>query len=187
MLQSALQLVALRRLSWSCFQFPRWQAWLMVAFLATLAGLNPDMRVELFGTQDVTVLAWGVVMAYTWTVSLLTALIGIGFLEWWMQRGGRWDQQGELFNLLVAARLVMDLLLFCGWAAEIPPLGMLPVQLYALWVLCHALSGVIPKASRAYCLGGLLLAEILQLSVGFRLWGLTKIAVSVPPWSSYLL
>lgn len=180
MLQSAFQLVALRRLPWSRFHYARWQAWLAIALIATLMGFDPGLRVELFGTQSVPAPAWGVAMAYSWVCSLASVWIGVGFLRWWMQRGGRWDGQGDLFNLLVAAELVMNMLL-SGWAAASMPMAWtVPMALYALWVICNALSGAIPQASRAYSLGGLLLATMLQLCACVLVWAVTKMLLSVP-------
>lgn len=87
-------------------------------------------------------------------------LVGVVFLRWWLKRGGRWDGNGDLFNLVVAASLVSDALCIGLMPFGVPPLLMLPLWLYSLWVCANALSGAVPKVSFGYGIGGIVISQI---------------------------
>jgi hypothetical protein len=91
---------------------------------------------------------------------LVGFLVILAFLKWWMKRGGRWDGEGDLFNLVAASWLVADGLGAGLIALGVPPLFTLPLWLYAVWVGGNALSGVIPQASLGYSIAGIVLSLI---------------------------
>ncbi len=106
MIIKSYELFLLRELPFSRFDFPRWQAVLAVTLIGVLIGLDPSLWsdsgmpvVPLWLTLSGTVLS-------TWVAFLIIVVI----LRWWMKRGGRWDGQGDLFNLVAASWLVADVL-----------------------------------------------------------------------------
>lgn len=156
MISSAVSLFLLRGLPLSRFDYPRWHSVLAMTLLGVLTGLDP----RLFNEPGIIVLP----MWFGVTVSVLSEwacfLVIFVILHWWMKRGGRWDGQGDLFNLVAASWLVCDML--CGGlvALGVPVSFTVPLWPYSLWVGAVALSGGIPKASRGYCLGGIALGLI---------------------------
>ena len=153
MLQSAIKLFTLRELPWSDFNFPRWQAWAVIVAIGLLVGLDPAMRVDM-PMPLWTAMLFGVLML----VSSFPVLVIC--LKWWMKRGGRWDGNGNLFNLIAASWLVADILGAGLVALGVPMLLTLPLWLYSVWVGANALSGAIPKAGLIYSIGGVLLSLI---------------------------
>ncbi len=53
----------------------------------------------------------------------VTLPVIVGINTWWLKRGGRWDGQGDLFNLLVASWLVANMLGAGLVTLGIPPLA----------------------------------------------------------------
>jgi hypothetical protein len=169
MIPSAFSLFLLRELPFSRFDFPRWQAWLAVAFIGALTGLDPAMRA---GTPEMPGLPlWAAVLAGVLLILIVFPLI-VAFLKWWMKRGGRWDGQGDLFNLVAASWLVADALGAGFMAVGVPALLTLPLWLYSIWVGGNALSGAIPKASLGYSIGGIALSLVPTLLLAGIVMGL---------------
>jgi len=106
-------------------------------------------------------LALAIGLAMIW----LTFLVSIVVLRWWMKRGGHWDGQGDLFNLVAAAWLVANVLGAGLVALGVPGLLTLPLWLYAVWVGGNALSGAVPKATLAYSIGGIVIGLVPALLV----------------------
>lgn len=82
------------------------------------------------------------------------------FLRWWLKRVGRWDGNGDLFNLVVTSSLVADALCIGLMLLGVPLLLMLPLWLYSLWVCANALSGAVPKVSFGYGIGGIVISQL---------------------------
>ncbi|MCL7930878.1 hypothetical protein [Halomonas llamarensis] len=157
MIKPAISLFFLRKLSFSHFDFPRWQAVAAITLIGLLAGLDPNMRATPPNVPPMPVwqaLLLGVILV--WVVFLVVLRI----LRWWMKRGGRWDGQGDLFNLAAASWLVADTLGAGLTALGVPYLWTLPLWLYSLWVGANALSGAIPKASFGYSIGGIVVGLV---------------------------
>lgn len=93
----------------------------------------------------------------------------LAFLRWWMKRGGRWDGRGDMFNLLVASTLVVNILCMGLFAIGMPVVLAVVPWLYSIWVTGNALSGAIPKASLAYSIGGLFAYMLVSLVIGLLL------------------
>lgn len=103
-----------------------------------------------------------------------------------MKRGGRWDGQGDLFNLVAASWLVADLLGIGLTAMGAPQLLTLLLWLYSVWVGANALSSAIPKASLGYSIGGIaigLIPAMLVTMIVFVALGavLVMLGVALPP------
>ncbi|MCX7599323.1 MAG: hypothetical protein N2512_10750, partial [Armatimonadetes bacterium] len=102
MISHALSLFLLRELPFSRFDFPHWQSVLAVSVIGALIGLDPALR----AAPDLPpVPLWLTILlgvALTWTAFGVI----LGVLKWWLKRGGRWDGQGNLFNLVAASWLV---------------------------------------------------------------------------------
>lgn len=157
MLNIALSLFALRKPTWSAFDFPRWQSALVITLIGVLTGLDPSLRA---GTAELAGMPWMLAMLYAVFAVWAAFWVIIVLLRWWMKRGQRWDGQGNLFNLLVAAWAVVDVLGAGLAAMGVSQLMLLPLWLYSLWISGKALSAVIPKASVGYSVGGIVLVLI---------------------------
>lgn len=160
------------------FDFPRWQAVLGISLLGVLIGLDPQTVAAEPGVP-VMVLAWlGFVMLWA------AFLTGYWFLSWWMKRGGRWDGQGDLFNLLAAAWFVVNLIVCLMPLMGVPMIFQLPVWLFSVWVTGNALSGAIPKASLGYSIAGILLSGVpVTLVIGLvaALFGFVAVTLGWVP------
>lgn len=180
MFQTALSLFLLRKLPFSRFDFPLWQSVLAVTLIGVLVGLDPNLwsgsgmpAVPLWLTLGGTVLS-------TWAGFLVILAV----LRRWMKRSGRWDGQGDLFNLVAASWLVADALGAGLTALGIPLLFTLPLWLYSVWVGANALSGAIPKASLGYGIGGIIIGLIpamLITMVVFAALGILLAMLGVVP------
>lgn len=179
MLNSAFQLFTLRQLPWSRFNFPRWQALSGLALSGVLGGFDPSLRAEFPDRADMPSMSLGIAVAFSVLYTLVCTPIIVGFLRWWMQRDGRWDGQGEMFNLLVTSWLVAGMPLTGLIAVGIPTLLVLPLWLYSIWVGANALSGAIPKASLSYSMAGTVASLIPTMAVYFLAMGLMGFALGV--------
>jgi len=162
MLQPALSLFLLRELPFSRFDFPRWQSILAVTLIGILAGLDPGLRA---GTPQMPGMPLWLAIPFMVLSVWAAFLVIVGVLRWWLKRGGRWDGQGDLFNLVAASWLVTDTLGAGLVALGVPHLLTLPLWLYSVWVGANALAGAIPKASLGYSIGGILIGLIPALLV----------------------
>jgi hypothetical protein len=153
MLSASIQLFFLRELDFRHFDFPRWQSVLAVSLLGLLASLDPSLQTAPPGMRPPP----RVLVVLATLLALWAAfLVIVAVLRWWMRRGGRWDGQGDLFNLLAASWLVADGLVLGLTSLSVPLHFVMPLAFYGIWVSANALRGGIPKASLGYCFAGIL-------------------------------
>lgn len=172
MVGAALQLFFLRQLSFSHFDFPRWQAVLEITALGILAGFDPGLRAP---PAEIPSLPIGFIIPANLLGVWAAFLIFLGILRPWLRRGGRWDGHGDLFNLVATSWLVADLLVIGLTNLDVPMPFVLPLWLYSFWVSGHALASAIPGASLRYCVAGILLALAPALVVSGLIVILTKL------------
>ncbi|MGE8656615.1 MAG: hypothetical protein ACN6O8_07695 [Achromobacter sp.] len=182
MIASSLSLFFLNGLPFSRFNFPRWRSASVITIIGLAAGLISGVPSE---SDLPAVPAWltlcGTVIT-TWAAFLIIVCV----LRAWMKRGGRWDGQGDLFNLVAASWLVADLLGIGLTAMGAPQLLTLLLWLYSVWVGANALSSAIPKASLGYSIGGIaigLIPAMLVTMIVFVALGavLVMLGVALPP------
>lgn len=163
MMSAALSLFMLRKLPFSRFKFAGWQTVLAITLIGVLAGLDPNLRYA-EGFADLSLwISIAMTVFGVWAFFLVTCAV----LRWWLKRGGRWDGQGNLLNLLAAASLVTDVLGASFTLLGIPMLLSLPLWLYSVWIAGKALSCCIPRASLGYCIGGIVISMFpVMLAVG---------------------
>lgn len=182
MIRTAVSLFLLSELPFSRFAFARWQSVLAITLIGILVGLDPNMHMRA-GAPGSAMPPWlAVPMAVLSVWAAFLAIVGI--LRWWMKRGGRWDGQGDLFNLVAASWLVADTLGAGLVVLGMPPLLTLPLWLYSIWVGANALSGAIPKASLGYSVGGIvigLVPAMLASSIVFALAGIVMAMLGIAP------
>lgn len=183
MFQTAFPLFRLRELPFSRFDFPRWQSLLAIWLIGLLIGLDPSLRAA---PPDMPAppLWLAVIMGLLTTWMALVIIVTV--LRWWMKRGGRWDGQGDLLNLVAASWLVADTLGAGLVALGVPSLFTLPLWLYSVWVGANALAGAIPKAGLGYSIGGIVVSFIpamLAAMVAFAVLSivLAMLGVVAPP------
>ncbi|MBS3934905.1 MAG: hypothetical protein KGZ43_01925 [Sulfuritalea sp.] len=178
--KTALSLFLLREHPFSRFDFPRWQSVLVISLIGVLIGLDPN----LWSDSGIPVVPLWLTLSGTVLSTWAGFLIIVGVLHWWMKRGGRWDGQGDLFNLVAASWLVANTLGAGLVALGVPPLFTLPLWLYSVWVGASALSGAIPKASLGYSIGGIvigLIPAMLAAGVVFAALGIVLAMLGVVP------
>jgi len=180
MLAPAISLFLLKKLPFSHFTFPRWQSMLAITLIGILMGFDPRARVvPPDAPPGMTAMPlWAAVVFGVLTI-WVGFLVILGVLRWWMKRGGRWDGQGDLFNLVAASWLVVDVLGAGLVAMGVPFLWMLPLWLYSVWVGANALSGAIPKASLGYSIGGIAISIIPTIIVSGLVMGVLGFALAV--------
>ena len=128
------------------FRFARWQSVVAITLLGICSGLDPNMAGNAPDTpHPVALPLWGRIGIGVVTMWLAFWVI-YGFCRWWLKRGGRWDGQGDLFNLIAASWLVVDLLGFLLSGLGVPESLVTLVWFYAIWVGANAMSGAIPKS-----------------------------------------
>lgn len=147
------------------YHFAFWQSALLLTFIGLSAGLDHSMGVPM---------PWsflaGLALWWSWFAVLLP------LMRWWLKRGGRWNGEGPLFNLLVAAcgiDILWGVLVYVG----LPPMVLLPLWLYSFWVMGNALEHA-TGVGLGYAIGGqvlILMIYILLLSllIGLTVAGLT--------------
>lgn len=185
MLSSALSLFLLRGLPFARFAFPRWHSVLAITLIGLLTGLGPT----LFKEPGAPALPLWAVIGVSTLSEWVSFLIGLGILHWWMKRGGRWDGRGDLFNLVAASWLIADTLVSGLVALGLPALLTLPLWLYSVWIGAVALSGGIPRASRGYSVGGIIIGQIpigvaigiISLALGIVAAMLDVPLIALPP------
>lgn len=184
MIASSLSLFALNGLPFSRFDFPRWRSALVITLIGLAGGLIPGVPAE---SNLPAVPAWltlcGAIIS-TWAAFLIIVCV----LRTWMKRDGRWDGQGNLFNLVATSWLVADLLGIGLTAMGVPPLLTLLLWLYSVWVGANALSSAIPKASIGYSIGGIAVGLIPAILVTILVYtalgvvlAMLGIALPLPP------
>ena len=160
MISAALSLFLLRDLPLSAFDVPRRQTVGVLAVLGVLVGMSLASL-----TQDDGMPLMTIPQALLVGLGLNALLYGLvhGVLRWWLMRDGRWDGRGPLFNLLLAAGLVPNVLSALLESLELPagiaqPLGLV-LAVYGLWVVTRAIACAIPDAPPRYSLAGVALAS----------------------------
>ncbi len=178
----SLSLFLLNKLPFSRFAFPRWQSVLAISLIGVLIGLDPSLRAA---PPEMPVPPFWLAVIMGLLTTWVGFLITVAVLRWWMKRGGRWDGQGDLFNLVAASWLVADALGAGLTALGVPPLFTLPLWLYSVWVGANALSGAIPRASLSYSIGGIVIGLIPAMLAAMIVFAMLGIALAmlglVPP------
>jgi len=172
-LATAFPLFILKQRTFACFTFPRWQSVLAITFIGVLMGLDPAARAGIPGMSP----PMAILMAVLTIWVTLPVIVGIN--KWWLRRGGRWDGQGDLFNLLAASWLVVNMLGAGLVTLGMPPLFTLPLWLYSIWISANTLSGAIPKVSRGYAIQGIVLSILPAYLISFVVMVLTGFAMAV--------
>ncbi|MBK9348289.1 MAG: hypothetical protein IPN06_18745 [Burkholderiales bacterium] len=180
MLATAFSVFLLQPRPFACYTFPRWQSALVITLIGVLMGLDPGWRaVPPDAPPGMAVpplwAAVGISMVLIW----LGFLVVLGVLRWWLKRGQRWDGQGDLFNLVAASWLVVDVLGTGLVALGVPLLWTLPLWLYSVFVGAKALSAGVPKASVGYSLGGIVSSIIVVIIVSSLVMGFAGFAMAV--------
>lgn len=138
----------LREVSASDFSYPVVAACVLLAALGVLTGLDPQMGEVPLPNRMI----MGLV-----TTAAAFAVITL-FMRWWLKRGQRWQGEGPLFRLIVAASAI-DLLTGGLTALGVPGLFILPLFLYSIWVAAHAMESAFGVSLR-YSIAGILLSFI---------------------------
>lgn len=176
MIQPALSLFVLRALPFSRFDFPRWQALLAVSIIGVLVGLDPSFRAAPPGEPAPPMWAGVLIgLATTWVAFLVI----VGVLRWWLKRGGRWNGQGDLFNLVAASWLVADALGAGLTALGIPPLLTLPLWLYSIWVGAQAMESAMPRVTLGYAMGGIAMGLVPAILASGLVFGLLAAVLGI--------
>ena len=181
MIFPAFSLFILRRLPFERFTFSRWSSVAAITWIGLLVALDPAMHSTL--PEAPTISKWLTIALAVLSV-WAAFLIIVAILRWWMKRGGRWDGQGDLFNLVAASWLVADTLGAGLSALGVPSMGTLPIWLYSVWVGANALSGAIPKASLRYSIAGIVIGLIPAMVVSgvvFASAGMLMSMTDMPP------
>ena len=166
MISAALSLFLLRDLPLSAYDVPRRQTVGVLVVLGVLVGMSLASL-----TQDDGMPLMTIPQALLVGLGLNALLYGLvhGVLRWWLMRDGRWDGRGPLFNLLLAAGLVPNVLSALLESLELPagiaqPLGLV-LAVYGLWVVTRAIACAIPDAPPRYSLAGVALASVSSVLV----------------------
>lgn len=137
----------------AAYVWPAWLSWAVLVLVDAYVTVNPRAeiaRLDLWALQS---------LATTFAVYAVSVV----FLGWWMRRGGRWDGQGSMLNLLAAVD-VAELLPGTLDKSGLPTWLSLLVWLYPLIAGTRALTGV-SRASVGYCLAGMLLLSVPAVAI----------------------
>lgn len=140
---------------------------LAVTLLGVLTGLDPRVSAPQPGMPETAVMSPGLAIAFSVVLIWLCFLVCVSVVRWWVKRGGRWDGNGDIFNLLAAAWLVPDALAAGGMMLGMPPVVGMAMWLYSVWVAAHALESAIPRVSLGYAIAGVLISVVLMSLVVF--------------------
>ncbi|MCX7098629.1 MAG: hypothetical protein NTV43_12085 [Methylococcales bacterium] len=160
MFKVAFDLVRLRTHPFADYNWPFWQSALMLTFIGVLAGLEPSSEaltlpsLSIFGGVFIVWASYPIMMV---------------FLRWWLKRGGRWDGQGNLFNLIVAASAIDMLAVVLTIAGAEQLLFVAPVWIYSVWIAAAALKGAC-HTTMPYTVAGVLLAMVPAIIVVGIAW-----------------
>lgn len=138
----------LREVSASDFSYPVAAACVLLAAQGVITGLDPQMG----GVPLLNRMIFGLV-----TTAAVFAIITF-FMRWWLKRGQRWNGDGPLFRLIVAASAI-DLFTGGLTALGVPGLFILPLFLYSIWVAAQAMGSAFGVSLR-YSIAGILLSFI---------------------------
>ncbi|MDO4230554.1 MAG: hypothetical protein Q4D19_00295 [Lautropia sp.] len=157
----------LREQPFSAFDFPRWHAWLCVILVSIPYAFDPALTGAPSNMPDDALMPlWAGLILSVFSAVIITAVM-VGVLRWWLKRGGRWDGQGSLLNLLVASTLVTNLFSLVGILLGWPMIVLMPLWLYGIWVNANAISGAIPGAGLGYSIAGLCISVALAFFIFF--------------------
>lgn len=161
-ISSSLLAFIQREQPFSHFSFSRWQSVLAITLLGVLTGLDPRVTAPQPGMPEGAVMSPALGIGFSVVLVWLCFLVCVGVVRWWARRGGRWDGEGDLFNLLAAAWLVPDALAAGSTIVGLPPVLGMALWLYSVWVAGHALSSAIPRVSLGYSIAGVLISVVLM-------------------------
>lgn len=148
MLKVIVDLIRLNAHPWAAYSWATWKSWVLVLLIGIATGLDPATTALFYSP------IWAVLLGVVLTLPIFS--IGVAFIRWWLKRGGRWDGQGALFNLIVAASAI-DLLGAGLTALGVPVLFTLPMFVFSLWIGANAIAGAC-QVSLRYALGGVVLS-----------------------------
>ena len=157
------KLVVLKELPFSDYAFPRWQSYASIALVALLSAISATLAPQMHGLPQ---MSFWVLLGSNFLSTWVLCLMAMFILRWWMKRGDRWDGEGDMFNLIAASWLVIDLIVYAASILGAPGFIVMPLSIYTIWVAGNALSGAIPKASLGYSIGGVILAIIPGALIG---------------------
>ena len=105
------KLVVLKELPFSDYAFPRWQSYASIALVALLSAISATLAPQMHGLPQMSFwVLLGSNFLSTWVLFLMAMFV----LRWWMKRGDRWDGEGDMFNLIAASWLVIDLIVYAA-------------------------------------------------------------------------
>ncbi|MDO4682461.1 MAG: hypothetical protein Q4B17_06685 [Lautropia sp.] len=159
---SSLSAFMQREQPFSKFSFPRWQSVLAITLLGVLTGLDPRVSAPQPGMPEMSVMSPGLAIGFSLVMVWACFLVCVGVVRWWVKRNGRWDGDGDIFNLLAAVWLVPDALAAGLTILGLPPLVGMALWLYSVWVAGHALDSAIPRVSLGYAILGVLISVVLM-------------------------
>lgn len=176
MLKVTSDLIRLESHPMTDYAWPFWQSAALLMFIGILTGLDPATT-AMFSAPTWSVMSGLVMIAVSFPVM-------VAFLRWWLKRGERWDGQGQLFNLIVAASAI-DVLGAGLTALGVPPLLTMPIFLYAIWVGANAIEGAC-NVSLRYAIGGVVLSMlpamiVIMVSSGVMFLLFSAMGVMLPP------
>lgn len=141
------------------YRFPFGHSAILLVLIGLSAGLDPSM---------------GVPMPWSFPAGLALWLIWIAllypFMRWWLKRGGRWNGEGPLVNVLITAcgiDILWGPLAYLG----VPLLLLLPLLLYSLWVMGNALEHA-TGVRLGYAIAGVVLTSLAFFIVAVLVGGL---------------
>lgn len=187
LITASVKLAMLRELSFDNYAFPRWQSVAGIMLVAVLSGLgqNPEAAAQAHITLPP---QWfTVIMGLLITWALILPAVSV--LGWWMKRDGRWDGQGDMFNLLASSWFLINLVSAVANLVGAPAFIGTALLLYSLWVSGNALSGAIPKSTLSYSISGLiigilpgiLISAFLSIAGGILLYKMGYLPPPLPP------
>lgn len=160
MIKNAIHLFFLRKVDFYSFNSKVSASIFSILIIGILTGIDPSSPARTllnhpsFITYTVNIIIHGVLPTLSAFI-IITALLGH-----WLKRGHRWDGQGNLLNLIAASWLIADSLIAILIALGISRLLIFPLLIYSIIVGVNALTNAIPKASRTYCLIGIILTSL---------------------------
>lgn len=152
MLKDIFDLLLLRGKPIAQYSYPLWKTGLLLTLIGAAQGLDPQMGAPNMpkGMVAGISMVWAVYPVVTW------------FLYWWLERGERWNGEGNLFALVVLASAI-DILYPLGSQLGLPIVS-IALFVYSLVVIVFALSKGV-GVSRGYALAGVLLATVPAIIV----------------------
>lgn len=185
MIKNAIQLFFLKKLDFHAFNSKINISIFSIITIGPLTGIDPSTPTKTlsknpsFITYIVNIVIHGVLPTLSAFITI-TALLGL-----WFKRGHRWDGEGSLLNLIAASWLVSDSLIAILVALGISRLLIIPLLIYSIIVGVNALSNAIPKASRAYCLSGIVLTFLPGFLAAAAVSSVSLFFLHVIGWSPH--